>query len=127
MSRTRAQGTIEVSKRLGQAPKDDTLNGSSFGRRIFSLRNLASILLALVVLYLVYRELLGLEWGEVWASVQGANLGLFALAFALFYCSFPLRALRWKMLLANVGYDSTALRPMPSVLGLTKIMYLGCF
>jgi uncharacterized protein (TIRG00374 family) len=129
MARTRAQGTIEVSRCLGQAPKDDTLNGSSFGRRIFSLRNLASILLALVVLYLVYQELLGLEWGEVWASVQRANLGLFALAFALFYCTFPLRALRWKMLLDNVGYDgsSTALRPMPSVLGLSRIMYLGCF
>src|SRR3954467_4414652 len=131
MSRTRAQGTIEVSKRLGQAPKDDTLNGSSFGRRIFSLRNLASILLALVVLYLVYQELLGLEWGEVWASVQRANLGLFALAFALFYCTFPLRALRWKVLLGNVGYERSATattgRLMPSPLGLTRIMYLGCF
>src|SRR4051794_25746152 len=124
MSHTRrAQGTtIEMSRGPAQEvpKKDDTLNGSSFARGIFSLRNIASILLALVVLYLVYQELLGLEWGEVWASVQGVNLGLFALAFALFYCTFPLRALRWKVLLDNVGYERSAAaatgRLMPSPL-----------
>jgi uncharacterized membrane protein YbhN (UPF0104 family) len=126
MSHTRAQGTIDVSRRPGQEPEDDTLNGSPFARRIF-LRNSASILLTLVVLYLVYQELLGLDWGEVWASVQRADLGLFVLAFALFYCSFPLRALRWKVLLGNVGYDGTAVRPMPSGLGLARIMYLAWF
>jgi uncharacterized protein (TIRG00374 family) len=132
MSHTRLQGTttIELNKKTTQAkmpPGDDAAGAPPLARRIFSLRNIASILLALVVLYLVYQELLGLEWGEVWVSVQGANLGLFVLAFALFYCTFPLRALRWKVLLGNVGYDGAAGRPMPSVLGLTKIMYLGCF
>jgi uncharacterized protein (TIRG00374 family) len=94
---------------------------------VFRLRNVVSFLLALAVLYLVYRELLGLDWREAWASVQGANPGLFALALAIFYCSFPLRALRWETLLGNVGYDGTVGRPMPSTLGLTRIMYLAWF
>ena len=54
-------------------------------------------------------------------------MGLFALAFAVFYGSFPVRGLRWKTLLANVGYDRTDGRPMPSALGLTRIMYVAWF
>ena len=37
------------------------MGGPLLGRRVFRLRNVASFLLALVVLYLVYRELLGLD------------------------------------------------------------------
>ena len=94
---------------------------------MFRPRNIASFLLALAILYLVYRQFLGLDWREAWASVRGANPGLFVFAFAVFYCSFPLRGLRWKVLLANVGYDSGGGLPVPSALGLTRIMYLAWF
>jgi glycosyltransferase 2 family protein len=129
MTDKRARATIEPPGRCPErTPRDDDTAGSPpLGRRIFSLRNVASILLTLGVLYLVYRQFLGLDWSEVWASVRGASLGLFALAFVVFYCSFPLRALRWKTLLANVGYDRAGGSPMPSTLGLTRIMYLAWF
>jgi hypothetical protein len=116
-----------LSKPIDTKSWDQTLGGSSLSRRVLQLPNVVSFLLAPIVLYLVYRELLGLDWREVWASVQGADEELFALAFALFYCTFPLRALRWKVLLGNVGYDRAGVRLMPSVLGLSRIMYLGCF
>ncbi|MDX6381541.1 MAG: glycosyltransferase 2 family protein [Rubrobacteraceae bacterium] len=123
----RAQETIELSKPTDKKPRDGTAGESPLGRHVFRLPNVVSFLLALIVLYLGYRELLGLDWREAWANVQGANVGLFVLAFALFYCTFPLRALRWKVLLGNVGYNDTAVRLMPSSLGLTRIIYLGCF
>jgi uncharacterized protein (TIRG00374 family) len=123
----RVRATIEQSRRLARTPEENLADKSPFGQRIFSLRNIASILLTLVVLYLVYRELLGFDWREVWSSVQEANVGLFALAFAVFYCSFPLRAQRWKALLINVGYDRNAVHRLPSAFGLTRMMYLGCF
>lgn len=100
---------------------------SPFARPIFGMRNIASILLTFVVLYLVYRELLGLDWYEAWASVRGASVGLFALAFAIFYSSYLVRAVRWEVLLANVGYDRKAGYPVPSTFGLTGIMYLAWF
>jgi glycosyltransferase 2 family protein len=122
-----AQGKLELSRSPGAAPGEDTVNGSMFDQRLFGPRNVASILLALVVLYLAYQELLALDWHEAWASMRGANMGLFALAFAIFYCSFVVRALRWETLLANVGYNRAAVHRVPSPLGLTRIMYLGCF
>lgn len=127
MAGKRAQGTIELSKPPDKAPAQDAAGTPPLGRRIFSVRNVASFLLAVAVLYLMYREFLGVDWGEAWASVRGANAWFFALAFVIFYCSFPLRALRWKALLANVGYSREAGRPVPSTLGLTRIMYLAWF
>ena len=123
----RAQGIIQLSKHPGEAPASDPMAGPPLGRRVFRPRNVASFLLALVVLYLVYRQLLGLDWPEVWASTREASAGLFALAFAVFYCSFFFRALRWRTLLDNVGYDRAAGNRLPSALGLTKIMYLAWF
>jgi glycosyltransferase 2 family protein len=127
MSERRVQGTIGLGRHNVGVSKDDMANGSLFGRHIFSVRNIASILLTLVVVYLVYQELLGLDWREAWMSVRGANAGLFVLAFAIFYCSFAVRAWRWEALLANVGYDRAAVKRMPSPLGLTRVMYLGSF
>ena len=127
MAGKRVQGTIELSKPLDKTPADGATCAPPLGRRIFSLRNVASFLLAVAVLYLMYREFLGVDWGETWASMRGANAGLFALAFVVFYCSFPLRTLRWEVLLTNVGYSRDAGQPMPSTLGLTRIMYLAWF
>src|SRR5919112_900555 len=127
MGGKRVQGTIELNKPQGEMPVDGAAGAPPLGRRIFSVRNFASFLLAVAVLYLMYREFLGVDWGEVWVSVRGANAWLFALAFVTFYCSFPLRALRWKALLANVGYSREGVRPMPSTLGLTRIMYVAWF
>src|SRR5918911_4053981 len=115
------QKKVEQNGRPGEALGGGTMGRPPLGRRVFRLHNVASFLLALVALYLVYRQLLGLDWGEVWASVQGANVWLFALAFAVFYCSFPVRALRWKALLANVGFGHAPGRPVPTVFGLTRI------
>ena len=121
------QTTVEPSRRSEASPRESAAAGPPLGRRVFSLRNIASVLLTLLVLYLVYRQVLGLDWQEIWTTVQGASPGLFALAFAFFYSSFPLRALRWKALLVNVGYSRADGRPMPSALGLTRIMYAAWF
>ncbi|MDQ4000257.1 MAG: flippase-like domain-containing protein [Actinomycetota bacterium] len=122
-----AQGTIELSKPPDKTPARDAAGAPPLGRRIFSVRNVASFLLAVAVLYLMSREFLRVDLGGTWASLRGANAALFALAFAVFYCSFPLRALRWKALLKNVGYSGDAGQPVPSTLGLTRIMYLAWF
>ncbi len=127
MSDGRTQGVIERSRRPGEALQDGMVNGSPFSRRIFDLRSTASLLLTLVVLYLMCQKVLGLDWREAWASIQGTNVGLFALAFAIFYCSFLVRTYRWETLLANVGYNRAAVHRIPSSLGLTRIMYLAWF
>jgi len=111
MANKSAQETIELSEPPAKRPVQDVVGAPPLGRRIFSVRNVVSFLLAVTALYLMYRELLGVDWGETWASVRGANSWFFALAFLIFYCSFPLRALRWEVLLADVGYSGDAGQP----------------
>jgi glycosyltransferase 2 family protein len=127
MAYRNVQKTVEPSRRSDASPREGAAAGPPLGQRIFSLRNIASVFLALLVLYLVYRQVLSLDWQEVWTTVQGASPVLFALALVIFYCSFPLRALRWKALLTNLGYGRADGRPMPSALGLTRIMYVAWF
>jgi uncharacterized protein (TIRG00374 family) len=129
MAQKRAQATLKssVGRTLEETPRTDAAGSLPLGRRIFSLRNIVSVFLTLGVLYLVCRQVLGFDWGDVWAGVRGASLGLFALAFAAFYCTFPVRTLRWKALLGNVGYGRADRRAMPSSFGLTRIMYASWF
>ena len=66
------------------------------------------------------------------AASTGERIGIglkgrLLLAFAAFYCSFPMRALRWRILLGNVGYGPAAGVRVPPTAGLTRIMYLGWF
>src|SRR5829696_5173882 len=127
MAYRNVQKTVEPSRRSDASPREGAAAGPPLRQRIFSLRNIASVFLTLLVLYLVYRQVLSLDWQEVWTTVQGASPVLFALALVIFYCSFPLRALRWKALLTNLGYGRADGRPMPSALGLTRIMYVAWF
>ncbi len=110
-----------------EPPGDNVVEVIPLGQQVFRPRNLVALLVALIILYLVYQKLLGLDWREVWASVWVTNAGLFTLAFVIFYCWFPVRAQRWKTLLRNVGYDRASGYSMPSTFGLTKIMYIAWF
>ncbi|MDX6381834.1 MAG: hypothetical protein QOI57_2858 [Rubrobacteraceae bacterium] len=110
-----AQGmSLKLPKPPGKTPRrEDAAGGALLAQRVFRLRNVVSFLLALVVLYLMYRQLVGLDWGEVWASIRGTNLWLFAFAFAVFYGTFFLRALRWKVLLGSVAIATLPSIPCP--------------
>ncbi len=96
-------------------------------RRTFRRRNAVSFLLALVALYLVFRQGFSLDWPEVWKNMREASWGLIALAFLVFYSSFFFRTLRWQILLGNAGYDHAAGQPIPSTFRLARIMYLAWF
>jgi glycosyltransferase 2 family protein len=111
-------------------PKSGTVGADvpqALVRRVIRPRSAAGFLLGLAVLYVAYRRAFDLEWSELVAQVAGANTALLALALAVFYSSFFVRGLRWQVLLRNVGYGRYAGWSMPSVFGLTRIMYLAWF
>ncbi len=56
-----AQAAIELGRRPEKPRRDDALGNSPLGRRVLSPRNILSVLLTLGVLYLVYRQVLGLD------------------------------------------------------------------
>lgn len=49
------------------------------------------------------------------------------LAIFFYYCSFPVRGLRWRLLLRNVGFNQAGEKEIPSLWTLARFMVMGWF
>lgn len=75
----------------------------SLGRRLRQPRTILSIAIPLVLLVLASQLVLKIRPEEIWAGVSRANPALLLLAFLVFYLGFPLRGLRWAVILRGTG------------------------
>jgi uncharacterized protein (TIRG00374 family) len=82
---------------LGAAPV-------SLGERLKQPKTLFSIIIPLVLVVLVFRLALNIDVNELIEGVSRANKWLLLAAFVVFYAGFPLRGLRWALLLRGSGY-----------------------
>jgi uncharacterized membrane protein YbhN (UPF0104 family) len=64
---------------------------------------------------------------ETWAAMRSANILLLLAAFVIYYLSFPLRALRWRLLLENVGYTQAKGVQLPKFWKLVEIIFISWF
>lgn len=85
-------------------------------------RSLISFAVALAVLAFFFSRL-ELDFGSILSAVREADGRLVLLAFGVHYVTFPLRALRWRLLLQNAGVGPAA----PSVLSLSRMIFLSWF
>ena len=76
----------------------------SLGRRLRQPRTILSLVLPIVLLVLFVRSLPGFNLSELPAKILAANGWLLLLAFAIFYAGFPIRGLRWSVLVRATGY-----------------------
>ncbi len=100
--------------------------GISFGQRLRQPRTILSFFISVIVIVFVVTKL-NIDPAEVWRNMRAANPWLLLLAFAVYYASFPVRALRWRVLLVNAGYDDAHGVALPSVYGLMEIIVLSWF
>jgi len=95
----------------GPAPRRDpeperevSADQISLGRRLRQPRTILSLVLPIVLLVLIFRVALNVDVNELAAGIGRANPLLLLAAFAVFYLGFPLRGLRWALLLRGSGY-----------------------
>jgi uncharacterized protein (TIRG00374 family) len=86
------------------APADEPIpeREVSLTRRVLNWRTIGSVIFALVLLALTFRTL-GVNLGDTVELILSANVGLLVLAFVVYYATFPIRAFRWRYILAKVG------------------------
>ena len=94
---------------LGRPPEPEpdpevTSAQLSLGRRLRQPRTIISLALPLVLLYLFARSLPGFHLDEVPGTILRANWLYLAAAFGIFYLGFPLRGLRWTILIRQTGF-----------------------
>ena len=80
----------------------------SLGRRLRQPRTILSIAVPLVLLALAFQVVLKVKIEDVIAGVSHANPLLLLAAFGVFYLGFPLRGLRWALILRGTGLRITA-------------------
>lgn len=76
----------------------------SLGRRLRSPRTIVSLLLPIILLVLVFRVALNIDVDALLRGIANANPGLLLAALTIFYVGFPLRGLRWVLLLRGTGF-----------------------
>ncbi len=90
-------------------------------------RTWLSFAVAVGILVLATRKA-GIDWASTMNTLGAANPALVALAFLVYYASFPLRTERWRRLMCNA--NDPALRPAIAAFPLprlTGILYLSFF
>jgi len=100
---------------LGREISPDQL---SLGRRLRQPRTIVSIVVPLAVLLLLVRALPGFDLAALPSLIGRANPLLLAAAFVVYYLGFPLRGVRWTLLLRGSGY---AIRPRDG----TEIIFIS--
>jgi len=98
----------------------------SLGRRFLNYRTLISFVIALGLLVLLF-ERLDVNFGLTWSMIRACNPVFYAFAFLSYYVTFPLRALRWRILLQSAGYREEGDVTLPSLWVLTQIILINWF
>jgi hypothetical protein len=96
----------------------------SLERRFASRRTLLSFLLGFSLIAFFLSRLGPETIAESWQIIRGADPRLYAAALLAYYTAFPVRALRWRILLRNSGEPDERI---PSVRDLSEIIYLSWF
>jgi glycosyltransferase 2 family protein len=110
--RRRTAAAHEPERRTGEERRDadrrqhDTITADqlSLGRRLRQPKTIISLVLPIVLLTLFVRSLPGFKLDELPGNILRADPWLLLAAFVIFYLGFPLRGLRWALLIRGTGY-----------------------
>lgn len=110
-----------------QEPMSEARSSFALAQRLRQPRTLVSFGLALAIIMFVVRSL-DIDLATTWQYMRSANPWLLGLGLIVFYITFPLRALRWRMLLTNAGVPIAAGRhSWASLPALIEYIYLSWF
>ncbi|EFO81623.1 hypothetical protein OSCT_0478 [Oscillochloris trichoides DG-6] len=128
MEETEGQRLNQVDEPMGSADDIEVeREGFSLWKRLRSPRTLISFGIALALIIFAFRGL-NIDLEQTWTYMRAANPWLMLLGLTVFYTTFPMRALRWRMLLRNAdvpihhGHGSWASLP-----ALMEYLYLSWF
>ncbi len=127
MSITRVQDKNEQCVEEQAGGEEVAEGGFSLKERLFDIRTLVSLAIAAAIIAFVFRGF-NIDPADTWRQMQRINPGMYILAFIIFYATFPLRALRWRILLRNAKFPiDEGHRSWASVPALTEYIGLSWF
>ena len=111
---------------LQQEENEITREQLSLRSRLLNWRTIVPLIVVIVLLvYLAQKA--HIDPKQTWSTLKHANLLFFLAAFLIYYASFPLRALRWRILLQNVGFTKENGIHLPPFWKIVEIVYISFF
>lgn len=115
--------TLAPSSTPPPSEREEPIN---VGRRFLRPETIFSFLISFAILFFFFARV-DIDLGAVAARLRTVQPLWLALGFLVYYLSFPVRALRWRMLLANAGLRRETNEHVPDLTGLTEMIYLSWF
>ncbi len=123
---TIAQKQETLLQREKQEEREITREQLSLRKRLLNWRTIVP--LVIVVGLLVYlAQKAHIDPKQTWTTVKQANVLFFLAAFLVYYASFLFRALRWRILLQNVGFTKDNGIHLPPFWKIVEIIYISFF
>ena len=118
-----------VEERTSVTPPDATeitREQLALSKKLLNWRTLLPLFVVVVAL-LIFAHRANINPQKTWNVIRSANLFFFLIAFVIYYCSFAIRALRWRLLLENVGFTHANGIHLPKFWKLVEIIYISFF
>jgi len=115
-----------LSISLNNENTDVTREQLALGKRLFNWRTLVPLVIVVIAL-IFFAQKANINPQKTWAAIRSANPFFFLAAFLVYYLSFGIRALRWQLLLENVGYRKENGVQLPGFRKLVEIVYISFF
>jgi uncharacterized protein (TIRG00374 family) len=119
----------EIALGVDETPEQAEVEqqGFSLAKSLRKPRTLISFALAAGIILFVFRGF-DIDVSKTWEYMRGANMLFWVVALLVFYLTFPLRALRWRMLLDNAGVPvREGRKTWASLPALVEYIYLSWF
>ena len=116
---------VEVIEK-NQAESEITREQLSLSKRLLNWRTLVPLIIVIAAL-VFFAQKANINPQKTWDAIRSANMLFFLAAFVTYYLSFPLRAMRWRILLENVGYNKAKGVHLPGFWKLVEIIYISWF
>jgi hypothetical protein len=107
---------------IRQTPPDDRIT-----RRLLSWPTLVATAVAAIVLGLVLWRAFDIDWGEFRRNAGRLSPVSYALALAVYYASFWVRGLRWRLIARTAGINGAADGALPGPTRLGGMILVGWF
>lgn len=106
----------------GAEPVQET----SLRKQFFRWRTLAAFLGSFVIIYVLFGRM-NIDMAQTWTMISHADRFKLLIGIAIYYAAFPVRGLRWRVLLRNAGFGEKGGQPVPSSWTLARFMAMGWF
>jgi uncharacterized protein (TIRG00374 family) len=109
-----------------QAEPEITRDQLSLSKKLLNWRTIVPLIIVVVAVAFFVQKL-HIDPQKTWAAMRSANMVFFLAAFVIYYLSFPLRTVRWRILLENVGFTKANGVELPKFWKLTEIIFISWF